>query len=64
MEIINLLVIWDSKQLRSMTTKRHQTDNANMAKIARKKKKKYGRCQVFEKFLKQTQTKMVISKLI
>ena len=49
MEIINLLVIWDSKQLRSMTTKRHQTDNANMAKIARKKKRNMGA----DKFMKK-----------
>ena len=47
--------------LRSMATKRHQTDNANMAKIARKSRK-YGRCQIFAKLWKQTPTKMVISK--
>ena len=52
MEIINLLVIWDSKQLRSMKTKRHQTDNANMSKIARKKKKEIWALSSFCKIFK------------
>ena len=52
MEIINLLAIWDSKHLQSMKTKRHQTDNVNMSKIARKKKKEIWALSSFCKIFK------------
>ena len=39
-----------------MTMKRHQTDNANMAKIAGKNKK-YGRCQFFCRIMKADRKK-------
>ena len=39
-----------------MATKRHQTDNTNMAKIARKNKK-YGRCQFLAKIIKADRNK-------
>ena len=52
METVDLLDhLGSSCLLRSMATKRHQTDNTNMAKIA-PKNKKYGSCQFLAKIIK------------
>ena len=52
MEIINLLDhLGHLVYYETMTTKRHQTGNSNMAKIARKNKK-YGLYQIFCKIIK------------